>query len=138
MDYTQIQYGTNGPIATHPRPERLNTWTPRMSREKWHAIEPANEDPAIGAIVLTGAGRGCCAAADVGGFQDQIEEQEALTVGGDWVELCRRSKPLSSTAERSLAGRRELPPRPGTSRFAMIARHADSHRTPLPPDLRVG
>ncbi len=107
MDYTQIQYGTNGPIATITldRPERLNAWTPRMSREKWHAIERANEDPAIGAIVLTGAGRGFCAGADVGGFQDQIEEQEELTVGGDWVELCRRSKPLIAAAPDELLPR---------------------------------
>ncbi len=106
MDYTQIQYGTNGPIATITldRPERLNAWTPRMSREKWHAIERANEDPAIGAIVLTGAGRGFCAAADVGGFQDQIEEQEELTVGGDWVELCRRSKPLIAAVNGACVG----------------------------------
>jgi enoyl-CoA hydratase/carnithine racemase len=106
VDYTQIQYATSGTIATITldRPERMNAWTPRMSREKWHAIERANADPVIGAIVVTGADRAFCAGADVDGFQDQIDEQEELTVGGDWVDLCRRSKPLIAAVNGACVG----------------------------------
>jgi enoyl-CoA hydratase/carnithine racemase len=106
VEYTQIQYETEGPIATVTlqRPERLNAWTPRMSREKWHAIERANDDARIGAIVVTGAGRGFCAGADVGGFHDRIEEEKELSVGGDWVELCRRSKPLIAAVNGACVG----------------------------------
>jgi len=106
VDYKQIQYETSGPVAkiTLDRPDRLNAWTPRMSREQWHAIERANEDPAIGSILMTGAGRGFCAGADVGGFQDRIEDQDELTTPGDWVELCRRSKPLVAAVNGACVG----------------------------------
>jgi enoyl-CoA hydratase/carnithine racemase len=108
VEYSQILYETEGPVATITldRPERLNAWTPRMSREQWHAIERANEDPRIGTIVLTGAGRGFCAGADVGGFHDQIEEQqqEELSTPGDWVKLCRRSKPLIAAVNGACVG----------------------------------
>jgi 2-(1,2-epoxy-1,2-dihydrophenyl)acetyl-CoA isomerase len=106
VEYEEIRYETRGPIAaiTLDRPKRLNAWTPRMAREQWHAIERANEDPAIGAIVMTGAGRGFCAGADIGGFQDQIESHEELSIGGDWVELCRRSKPLIAAVNGACVG----------------------------------
>lgn len=106
MDYEQIRYETRGPIATITldRPERLNAWTPRMSREMWHAIERSNEDAALGAIVVTGAGRGFCAGADIGGFKERIESSEELTVGGDWVELCRSSKPLIAAVGGACVG----------------------------------
>lgn len=110
MAYEQIRYETNGAVATITldRPDRLNAWTPRMSREKWDAIETANEDPAIGAILVTGAGRGFCAGADIGGFQDQLDpsspNKEELTVGGDWVALCRRSKPLIAAVNGPCVG----------------------------------
>ena len=106
MEYEQIQYETDGPIATITldRPERLNAWTPRMSREIWHAIERSNEDSGLGVIVLTGAGRGFCAGADISGFHDQIEDQQELSTGGDWVELCRRSKPLIAAVNGACVG----------------------------------
>ncbi len=106
MAYEQIRYETDGAVATITldRPDRLNAWTPLMSREKWDAIETANGDPAIGAIIVTGAGRGFCAGADVAGFQDQLDGQEELTVSGDWVELCRRSKPLIAAVNGACVG----------------------------------
>jgi enoyl-CoA hydratase/carnithine racemase len=106
VDYEQIQYETNGPVATITlnRPDRLNAWTPQMSREKWHAVERANEDPGIGSIVVTGAGRGFCAGADVDGFQGRIEDQAELTTPGDWVDLCRRSKPLIAAVNGACVG----------------------------------
>ena len=110
MAYEQIRYETNGPIATITldRPDRLNAWTPRMSRENWGAIETANGDPAIGAIIVTGAGRGFCAGADIAGFQDRLDSRtpgkEELTVSGDWVELCRRSKPLIAAVNGACVG----------------------------------
>ncbi len=106
MDTTQIQYEIDGPIATITldRPKRLNAWTPRMSREMWNAIEASNENPAVGVIIVTGAGRGFCAGADIGGFKDQIDTQEELSAGGDWVGLCRRSKPLIAAVNGACVG----------------------------------
>ena len=52
-------------VITLNRPERLNAWTDQMSRELDDALTTANEDHSVGAIVVTGAGRGFCAGADM-------------------------------------------------------------------------
>lgn len=107
MEYTQIRYEVHDGIAviTLDRPHRLNAWTPRMAEEQAHAIAVANADPAVGAIVTTGAGRGFCAGADMEAtFRTRITGQDpgndtAGGVGGmprglDWVALVRSSKPM--------------------------------------------
>lgn len=69
--YEQILYEVEDPIATITlnRPERLNAWTDRMAAEVKHAVARAEADPAVVAIVLTGAGRGFCAGADLKNLQ---------------------------------------------------------------------
>jgi enoyl-CoA hydratase/carnithine racemase len=47
------------------RPERLNAWTPTMCRELIEAFDRANADDEVRAIIVTGAGRGFCAGADL-------------------------------------------------------------------------
>jgi enoyl-CoA hydratase/carnithine racemase len=47
------------------RPERLNAWTATMARELIEAFDQADGDDEVGAIILTGAGRGFCAGADL-------------------------------------------------------------------------
>jgi enoyl-CoA hydratase/carnithine racemase len=47
------------------RPERLNAWTATMSRELIRAFDRADGDDEVRAIVVTGAGRGFCAGADL-------------------------------------------------------------------------
>jgi enoyl-CoA hydratase/carnithine racemase len=47
------------------RPERLNAWTPTMLGEMVQVITAGNEDASVGAFVVTGAGRGFCAGADL-------------------------------------------------------------------------
>lgn len=78
------------------RPERLNAWTPTMHNELVGAFMAGNEDPVVGAFVVTGAGRGFCAGADVEEvFARQVDggrRSEAPT--GDWVSLMRSSKPV--------------------------------------------
>jgi enoyl-CoA hydratase/carnithine racemase len=69
--YQEILYAVEDPIATITlnRPERLNAWTDRMGAEVRHAMAQAEADPRAVAIVLTGAGRGFCAGADLKGLQ---------------------------------------------------------------------
>lgn len=47
------------------RPERLNAWTATMGRELIEAFDRADADDEVRAIVMTGAGRGYCAGADL-------------------------------------------------------------------------
>jgi enoyl-CoA hydratase/carnithine racemase len=47
------------------RPERLNAWTATMGRELIEAFDQADADDDVRAIVMTGAGRGYCAGADL-------------------------------------------------------------------------
>ncbi|MCC6763204.1 MAG: enoyl-CoA hydratase/isomerase family protein [Deltaproteobacteria bacterium] len=117
MTYEQITYETRGAVAlvTLARPEKLNAWTPRMGAEQADAIARANADPAIGAIVMTGAGRGFCAGADMeatfktriegtdpGG--DTAEGQGGMPAGLDWVAMARAAKPLVAAVNGAAVG----------------------------------
>ena len=69
--YEHIQYEVTDPVAiiTLNRPDTLNAITARMQAELKHALAAAEKDEAVVGIVLTGAGRGFCAGADIGGLQ---------------------------------------------------------------------
>jgi enoyl-CoA hydratase/carnithine racemase len=56
-------------LLTLNRPERLNAWTDQMEREYGDALATADDDPDVRAIVVTGAGRGFCAGADMDRLQ---------------------------------------------------------------------
>lgn len=107
MRYEQILVEKKGAVSllTLNRPERLNAWTPRMAEELAHAIEAANADRDIGAIVMTGQGRGFCAGADVDAvFKSRVDGKDpgndtaggsgGMPAGVDWISLTRSSKPL--------------------------------------------
>jgi enoyl-CoA hydratase/carnithine racemase len=68
MSYTEIIYTIDDRVATITlnRPERMNAWTPVMEAEFRDAIGVASGDDAVRALVVTGAGRGFCAGADMG------------------------------------------------------------------------
>ncbi len=52
-------------IVTLNRPERLNAVCFPLRQELMVALQQANADPAVGAIVLTGSGRGFCSGQDL-------------------------------------------------------------------------
>ena len=66
--FEQILYEVDDPVATITlnRPDQLNAWTARMGHEVAAALGEAERDPAVVGIVITGAGRGFCAGADLG------------------------------------------------------------------------
>lgn len=68
--YQEITYTVDDPVAiiTMNRPQALNALTGRMMAEIRHALAAAENDPAVVGIVLTGAGRGFCAGADIAGL----------------------------------------------------------------------
>ena len=117
MAYSLVTLERRGAVAllTLNRPEKLNAWTPSMAVEQARAIEEANADPAVGAVVMTGAGRGFCAGADMEAtFKSRIDgvdpgEDTASGSGGmpaslDWVGLLRRSKPLVAAVNGAAVG----------------------------------
>ncbi|MDJ0786767.1 MAG: enoyl-CoA hydratase-related protein [Myxococcota bacterium] len=68
MQYEEILYEVKDGVAqvTLNRPEKLNAMTARMGAEMADSMAEADGDDAVRAVVLTGAGRGFCAGADLG------------------------------------------------------------------------
>ncbi len=67
MDFEQITTELADGVLTITlnRPDRLNAWTARMGRELIEAFDRADADDEVRAIIVTGAGRGFCAGADL-------------------------------------------------------------------------
>ena len=49
------------------RPQRLNAYTPVMRQELGSAFQQYDDDDTVRVIIVTGAGRGFCAGADMAG-----------------------------------------------------------------------
>ena len=96
-EYSQILVEQADAVLTITlnRPEKLNAYTPTMMGELIRAVTAANDDPSIGAIVVTGAGRGFCAGADIEAvFSKNLDDAAEPTPapapaqevrGTDWV-----------------------------------------------------
>ncbi|HSI00924.1 MAG TPA: enoyl-CoA hydratase [Reyranella sp.] len=71
MTYETVLYDVADRVCTIQlnRPERLNAWTRQMHLDLKDAMQKAGADPDVRVIILTGAGRGFCAGADMGGLQ---------------------------------------------------------------------
>jgi len=98
MTYEHIRFERRGRVGliTLNRPEKLNAWTPRMMAEYRDAIQRSNDEPGIGAIVMTGAGRAFCAGADIDAvFKAGIDGRgERTNSGEDYLAfLARMPKP---------------------------------------------
>jgi enoyl-CoA hydratase/carnithine racemase len=116
VSYETITYERRGAVGliTLNRPDRLNAWTPQMASEQAHAIRTANQDDQVGALVMTGAGRGFCAGADMRDtFGKRLDGNDPAGDGGqsggmppdvDWIGLVRESKPLIAAVNGAAVG----------------------------------
>ncbi len=79
MAYEDLLYRVEGGVAviTLNRPDKLNAWRAEMERELRLAMRDAGSDPTVRVIVLTGAGRGFCAGADMNGLQSTVAAGQA-------------------------------------------------------------
>jgi enoyl-CoA hydratase/carnithine racemase len=93
MAFTEILYELREGAATITlnRPEKLNAWTAVIGHELREALKGAGADDAVKVIVITGAGRGFCAGADMGALQGRTQGQ---------------APPPGSASAPSLGGRR--------------------------------
>lgn len=68
---TTVLSQRRGPVLvlTLNRPERLNAWNQDLEERYFDLLEEADGDPDVRAIVVTGAGRGFCAGADMEDLQ---------------------------------------------------------------------
>ena len=94
MGYEQITYDVFDRVATITlnRPDRLNAYTPTMRRELAAAFRQCDADDGVRVVIVTGAGRGFCAGADLaegsGAFdrsereryQEQVRQERAADV----------------------------------------------------------
>jgi enoyl-CoA hydratase/carnithine racemase len=69
MNFEEIRYEVADHVLTITldRPDRLNAFTPTMARELIEAFDRSDADDDVRAVIVTGAGRGFCAGADLGG-----------------------------------------------------------------------
>ncbi len=93
------------------RPDRLNAFDERMRDEFKDAIREALSDPETRVVVVTGAGRGFCAGADIGYLRDLHESGDAhalgklVKAGGEIVAMIRAcAKPVIAAVNGPAAG----------------------------------
>lgn len=81
-DYEAILYEVSEKVATITlnRPDKLNAWTGQMDSEVRDAIRRAESDDGVRVIVLTGAGKGFCAGADISLLQS-LTQSGSLPTG---------------------------------------------------------
>jgi enoyl-CoA hydratase/carnithine racemase len=84
MDFEQITTELSDRVLTITlnRPERLNAWTPRMAEELIEAFDRADADDEVRVVIVTGAGRGFCAGADLAAGGETFDYRQRETAVG--------------------------------------------------------
>src|SRR5215472_7222633 len=85
MSYSQIRYAVEEGIATVTldRPDRLNAWTAVMETEMRAVMAEIAADDTVRVAILTGAGRGFCAGADIERLTQASEDASRLRPASD-------------------------------------------------------
>ncbi len=86
--YKDIRFNVSDGVAVIElhRPEHLNSYSGLMGEELGNAYRVCDEDDAIRAVILTGAGRVFCAGADMGAGEDTFGKQDSMTFSAAGVD----------------------------------------------------
>jgi enoyl-CoA hydratase/carnithine racemase len=84
MDFEQIKTELADGVLTITlnRPERLNAWTAQMGHELRAAFDQSDANDDVRAVIVTGAGRGFCAGADLASGGDTFDARKREAVAG--------------------------------------------------------
>jgi len=95
-------------LITFNRPDRLNAWTGQLGVEYFAHIDAAVADPRVRVIVVTGAGRGYCAGADMAELSGEPGQQgssgPSIIDGRMQHEITRIPKPVIAAVNGAAAG----------------------------------
>ncbi len=97
MDFEQIQLDVDDGVATITlnRPDKLNAFTARMMREVIAAFDQTDADDDVRAVIVTGAGRGFCAGADLSSgtdtfdYESRTDDDVTERIPSDGIERIR-------------------------------------------------
>ncbi len=109
-NYETIEMTVSEGVATIllNRPDRLNAWTHKMGYEMQQALKAGNASDEVGAFVVTGAGRGFCAGADVKDLfaaqADSGDVDQGSSEAGNWIDVVRGSKPVVAAVNGAAIG----------------------------------
>jgi enoyl-CoA hydratase/carnithine racemase len=85
-------------VLTLNRPDRLNAWTYPLEDRYFDLLDQAEADPDVRAVVLTGAGRGFCAGADLDDLA-AVGNADADALEATLAALPARSRPRTRPLE---------------------------------------
>lgn len=97
MDFEQIQLDVDNGVATITlnRPDKLNAFTARMMKEVIAAFDQTDADDDVRAVIVTGAGRGFCAGADLSSgtdtfdYESRTDDDVTERIPSDGIERIR-------------------------------------------------
>jgi enoyl-CoA hydratase/carnithine racemase len=83
LDFEQIRYEVADGVLTITlnRPDRLNAFTETMMNELIAAFDASDADDDVGAVIVTGEGRGFCAGADLAAGGETFDWRERAASG---------------------------------------------------------
>jgi enoyl-CoA hydratase/carnithine racemase len=91
-------------VLTFNRPDRLNAWNNDLEDQYFAALDAAEDDPDVRAIVITGAGRGFCSGADMQNLQriERAAERSVRPRSRAWPRSV--DKPMIAAINGAAAG----------------------------------
>lgn len=109
--YDTVRLERDGAVAllTLDRPDRRNALNAELERDLKAALETVRDDDTVRSVVLTGAGKGFCAGADLsqfaGGIDPETVERHLVEVSGGLIALLTGlPKPVIAAVNGTAAG----------------------------------